>query len=137
MKARISGKDLKLMIVIFGMLIVLIEIFSYIGARLIYIMPPNTTQFFGASLAVGVLFSGAVVGLAIFVYVFLEEGWEHPKLYVRFYTTICVCWFPISAFLSWFEVLQIEFFGEYAILVVPPLMPLWYWCYKGCKKEEE
>lgn len=112
MKARISGKDLKLMIVIFGMLIVLIEILIYISARLVYIMPPNTTQFAGASLVVGVLGLGAVVGLVIYVVVFLEEGWEHPKLYVRLYTTICVCWFPISAFLSWFEVLPIEFLAS-------------------------
>ena len=125
------SEKLKVMIVlvIFGVIIAIIEILWFIL--------PLIAEW---SSAFGVLFILFLVVLGVngvFVLMTLRFGLEHPKWYVKLYTVICSFWEFFCAFLFYGAIMGMDeiWFHTSIALAFPPLMTIWYFCYKEYKED--
>lgn len=75
--------------------------------------------------------------LGLLVFVTLGVSWEHPKWYVKLYTVICSFWEFFCAFLFYGAIMGMDeiWFHTSIALAFPPLMTIWYFCYKEYKED--
>ncbi|NIO36844.1 hypothetical protein GTO27_03975 [Candidatus Bathyarchaeota archaeon] len=140
-----NSKRLRFLIKIFGVIIAIAVIPTPI-------LPITSGEVFGVLFLV---WFGGLLGLGLLVWMFLRFGWEHDKWYIQLYTSLCFGWeiFCALALLWTFgsEVLYglgnaWSLFGsrepfivtlQTFVLAFPSLVPIWYWCYKEHREEEE